>query len=122
VLFSSKSVADKGTLCQRKNLLHRTAVPVDPQSNMQAAEGFLETIHEAHIVVTAKAVKKSDSTALSLAEEIVTKFVHLAPNNSARNDEIFTYACETIILRLIWKSYHDSVKEGHWNSILNIWK
>ena len=89
---------------------------------MQAAEDFLETILEAHIVVTTEAFKKSDSTALSSAQEIFTKFVQLAPNNSTRNDEIFTYACETITLGLIWKSYHDSVKEGHGNSILNIWK
>ena len=39
-LFSKKSSSEKGTLYQLKNALHRTNVPLDPASNMKAAEDF----------------------------------------------------------------------------------
>ena len=47
-LFSTKSVSESGTLYQICNLLHRTAVPIDPGKNMKAAEDFLLLVLHAH--------------------------------------------------------------------------
>ena len=39
-LYKRNSSIDKGTLYQLKNLINRSAVPIDPKDNMQAAEDF----------------------------------------------------------------------------------
>lgn len=54
-LFNKSSSTEKGTLYQLKNLLHRTAVPLDPGDNMKAAEDFLEVVLHAHIVAAVRA-------------------------------------------------------------------
>ena len=41
-------------MCQISNLLHRSAVPMDPQTNMKAAEDFLLLLLHAHTVAAAK--------------------------------------------------------------------
>lgn len=40
-LLNKNSAAEKGTLYQSRNLLHRSAVPLDPGDNMKASEDFL---------------------------------------------------------------------------------
>ena len=55
-LFNKTSNAEKGTLYQLKNLLHHTAVPLDPGDNMKAAEDFLELVLHAHIVAAAESL------------------------------------------------------------------
>ena len=62
-LFSTKSVSESGTLYQICNLLHRTAVPIDPGKNMKAAEDFLLLVLHAHIVAAAKGLLHSESFA-----------------------------------------------------------
>ena len=41
-------------MCQIRHLLHRSAVPMDPQTNMKAAEDFLLLLLHAHTVAAAK--------------------------------------------------------------------
>ena len=53
-LLSKNSTSEKGTMCQIRNLLHRSAVPIDPQTNMKAAEDFLLLLLHAHTVAAAK--------------------------------------------------------------------
>jgi len=55
-MFSKKSSAEKGTLYQLKNLLHRTTVPNDPGENMKAAEDFLLVVLHSHVVAAAKTI------------------------------------------------------------------
>ena len=56
-LFSKNSAAEKGTLYQLKNLLHRSAVPLDPGDNINAAEDFLQVVLHAHIVAAAETIQ-----------------------------------------------------------------
>jgi len=55
-MFSKKSSAEKGTLYQLKNLLHRISVPNDPGENMKAAEDFLLVVLHGHVVAAAKTI------------------------------------------------------------------
>ena len=78
VLFNKNSSAEKGTLYQLKNLLHRTAVPLDPGDNMKAAEDFLEIVLHGHIVAAAESLyTTSDGSLSDLSQAIVDKFVQI---------------------------------------------
>lgn len=52
--YSYKSVADKGTLCQLKELVNRTSFGKDSKHNMKASEDFLEVVVYGHVVAAAK--------------------------------------------------------------------
>jgi len=51
-----KSSSERGILYHLKNLLHRTAIPLDPADNTKAAEDFLLVILHSYIVASAEAV------------------------------------------------------------------
>lgn len=77
-LFNKTSNAEKGTLYQLKNLLHRTAVPLDPGDNMKAAENFLELVLHAHIVAAAESLSHaSRGNVAEMTEAVVSKFVQI---------------------------------------------
>ena len=102
-LFSTTSVSESGTLYQIRNLLHCTAVPIDPGKNMKAAEDFLLLVLHAHIVAAAKGLLHSESFAgsspspLDLARAIVDTHL-LLPTSSqhlssdASTDGVTLYA------------------------------
>jgi len=79
LLFSKKSALEKGTLYQLKNLINRTAVPTEPDTNLKAAEDFLLVVLYAHIVAAAEAVMSQNNIASvgELANEVVKKFLNI---------------------------------------------
>ena len=79
LLFSKKSALEKGTLYQLKNLINRTAVPTEPDTNLKAAEDFLLVVLHAHIVAAAEAVMSQNNIASvgELANEVVKKFLNI---------------------------------------------
>ena len=130
-MFCKSSAAEKGTLYQLKNLLHRNAVPLDPGDNMKAAEDFLQVVLQGHIAVAAETVCTASDRELTLAElskAIVEKFVKIilpspsSPSASTNNDKVFLYATEVITLGLIWESFHDATREGDGERLVRIWK
>ena len=132
-LFTKKSAAEKGTLYQLKNLLNRTAVPLDPSDNMKAAEDFLLVVLHSHIVAAAKAVldeSEAIDDVLSLSKTIVENYITITlPSSSANKppsvkclDKINMYATEVLTLGLLWHSFHDAIKEGDGDRIIRNWK
>ena len=122
-LFTKKSAAEKGTLYQLKNLLNRTAVPLDPSDNMKAAEDSLLVVLHSHIVAAAKAVldeSEAIDDVLSLSKTIVENHITITlPSSSANKpssvkclDKVNMYATEVLTLGLLWHSFHDAIKEG----------
>ena len=87
-LFTKKSAAEKGTLYQLKNLLNRTAVPLDPSDNMKAAEDFLLVVLHSHIVAAAKAIldeSEAIDDVLSLSKTIVENYITITLPSSSVN-------------------------------------
>ena len=75
-LFNKSSNAEKGTLYQLNNLLHRTAGPLDPGDNMK---DFLEVVLHVHIVAAAESLRDTPGGSISeLSEAIVNNFVKIA--------------------------------------------
>lgn len=128
MLFSTQSSGDKGTLYQLKNLVNRSAVPKDPGANMKAAEDFLLTVLNAHIIAAAETVEKhiGDVGVKELAKVIVSNYV-LLPVLDAKKvprsvDKVYLYACETLTLGLLWLGFYDAIKEGDGNRIMRYWR
>lgn len=128
-LFNKNSSAEKGTLYQLKNLLHRTAVPLDPGDNMKAAEDFLEIVLHGHIVAAAESLyATSDGSLSDLSQAIVDKFVQIvlpSPKSTTTRkpqDRVFLYATEVVTLGLLWMNFHDATREGDGDRLIRVWK
>ena len=138
-----KSSSERGTLYHLKNVLHRTAVPLDPADNMKAAEDFLLVVLHSYIVAAAEAVQSNTDAVdvQSLYKEIVKRFVKItAPSppqqsssttkNSTKKspapadttDKIRMYAMKVVTMGLLWHNFRDSIKEGDGDCILRNWK
>ena len=96
---------------------------------MKAAEDFLLVVLHSHVIAAAKAIL-SDAEArdvVSLAKSIVDSCVNLTvlspdyvPNASP--DKVSLYAQEVITLGLLWHNFHDSIREGDGDRMLQCWK
>ena len=106
-LFGKKS-GEKETLYQIQNLLHRTAVPLDPGDKLKAAEDFLLIVLHSHIVAAAKVVlsnKEHPADLELVSRSIVQKFVNIKlpspkPSTSTSADKVYVYAKELLTLGL----------------------
>ena len=125
-LYNKKSLKDKGTLYQLKNLINRTSVPDDPEKNMNATEDFMEIILEAHVVAAANKLMENgwDGTVTELASAVINQYVRILPEAkpTAHNDQVLNYACEVLSLGLLWLNYLDAVREGDGNRVMAMWK
>jgi len=192
LLFSKKSALEKGTLYQLKNLINRTAVPTEPDTNLKVAEDFFLVVLHAHIVAAAEAVLalRSIASVEELAKKVVNTFLNITipspdelrhtsqsgkstrsqsvvnsstlmvkpltnhhessvastvssqntctqkrtsqsgtnkgknqhQSQSSNHDGICLYAREVLSLGLIWLEFHDAVKEGDGNRVIQVWK
>ena len=114
---------------QLKNLLNRTAVPIDPGDNMKAAENFLLVVLHSHVIAAADAILSGAqaTNVETLAKSIVDRYVCITvPSPSAvqphADDEVCSYAKELLMLGLLWLNFYDSVKEGDGDRIVRMWK
>lgn len=117
---------------QLKNLLNRTAVPLDPSENMKAAEDFLLAVLYSHIIAAAKAVIDDSETSdvLSLSKAIVERYITIVLPSSLADkpppvkcdDRINIYATEVLTLGMLWHNFHDAIKEGDGNRLIRCWK
>ena len=119
-------------MCQIRNLLHRSAVPIDPQTNMKAAEDFLLLLLHAHTVAAAKELlsyqlTEAEPLSLSFVAKSIINTHLLLPESSTENEEelidgVTLYARELLTLSLLWHFFHDATKEGDGDRILLSWK
>lgn len=137
-LYSHNSHLDKGSLFQLKTTCQRSNVPADPTRNMNATEAFLGDTLVAYIVAAAEEVLggglsllSSDSmpssftTVAQLAGAIVRKYVDLECQTAgpcSTLDEVYQYSREVITMFLLWRDYHDAVKEGDGARVICIWR
>ena len=128
-LFNKNSSAEKGTLYRLKNLLHCTAVPLDPGDNMKAAEDFLEIVLHGHIVAAAESLyATSDGSLSDLSQAIVDKFVQIvlpSPKSTTTRktqDRVILYATDVVALGLLWMNFHDATREGDGDRLIRVWK
>ena len=131
MLFSKKSCQVKGTLYQLKALLNRTAVPMDPDKNLKAAEDFLTIIMHAYIITAAKKIlsKKTILSAADVSKEIVETYLNIKiptdledSTTSETKDKIYLYAREVLTLCLLWQGYHDAISEGDGDRVMRYWR
>ena len=82
-LFSCKSSNEKGTLYQLKNVINRKSVPLDPQTNMNAAEDFLLLVLHAHIVAAGETISSYVSviSVSDLARRILNNYICIPPSS-----------------------------------------
>lgn len=147
-LFSKLSAAEKGTMFQMKNLIHRTAVPFDPEKNMKAAEDYLLLLLHAHATAAAKEVlntqlSNSESPSVAdVASTIINTYLLLPEDDvgDGEDDEdelrvqgasadqlqkgvkVAMYARELLTLSLLWHFFHDATREGDGDRIILSWK
>lgn len=96
---------------------------------MKAAEDFLLVVLHSHVIAAAKAILSDAEVrdVASLAKSIVDNCVKLSvlspdyvPNTNA--DKVSMYAQEVLTLGLLWHNFHDSIKEGDGDCMLQCWK
>ena len=124
-LYSVKSTQEKGTMYQLNNLIHRTAVPNDPQNHMKASEDFLLLLLHAHVIQAADTIQLflPQQSVQTTAKYIVNNYVLLTTSQDDSNaDQVHLYAKELLTLSLLWFGFHDAIKEGDGNRILRYWK
>lgn len=92
---------------------------------MKAAEDFLEVVVEAHVMAAANSVPDNAqiSSVQVLAERIVKTFIHLKVGETTDCDDgVYLYACDLLILGMIWMGFHDAIREGDGERVMLYWK
>jgi len=124
--------------------LSRSAIGINPESNMKAHEDFFLVVLHAYVVAAAEEYLKEYSgnyTSVDLAKKLAAEWVKCfipasysdnGQEQSTQSDQPTSslseyssgrsYAIELISLGLIWHGFHDSVKEGDGDRILLYWK
>ena len=127
-LYKIKSSKEMGTMYQLRNLIGRTAVPSDPEKNMNSCEDFLLLLLHAHVVQAGRVLQLQNPTnsVVQLAKSIVDSFVRL-PNmtdvpSAECDDGVYVYATELLSLSLLWHGFHDAIKEADGDRLLRYWK
>ena len=100
-----------------RNILKRTAVPLDPEKRMKAAEDFMLHLLQAYVFVAAHQLLLfsliANQSLAYLAKSIT--FLLLPTTETAteeRVDGVNLYARELLTLALLWHEFHDACKEG----------
>ena len=77
--YSAKSVSDKGTLYQLKQVVNRTSFGKEPKHNMKATEDFIEVVLYSHILAAAKECSDNspNMSCDEIAKQIVERFVKI---------------------------------------------
>lgn len=123
--FSESNTNDKGTLYNLKVLLNRS-IPKEPKQNMKACEDFLLIVLYALCKNAAEIVMKDNphlTDITGIAAIIINQFVSIGETfKSNKSDELHLYTTELFTLALVWHCYHDAIKEGDGDRVIDIWK
>ena len=102
---------------------------VHPEKNVKASEDYLHLMLHAHVIAAAKLLmsQKDFNNIRDLAVAIVDAYVSLPRSDDstvlqACPDGVQLYASEVLSLGLLWFGYHDAIREGDGDRILNYWK
>ena len=149
-LYKGSSNIDGGTLYQLRNIINRRDVVKNPGKNMNACEGFLEVVVEAHILSASMSIfgmhtvddKPSETffpdgvfklntlqqhrVLLLATRTVVEKFVDLKHEEKKSvdddDDHVQAYACQVLTLGLLYMEFKDAIREGDGDKIIRCWK
>lgn len=128
LFFKKTSSGEKGTMYQLRNVIHRTNVPLSPDKNMNAAEDFMLLMLHTHVVAAAKTIQALNPVECveDLAKLILVNYTRFPRFDSqspeASIDGVYLYATELLTLALIWHAFHDAIREGDGERIIQCWK
>ena len=118
---------DRGTLYQLKILINRSSVPSQPDKDMKAAEDFLDVVIHALVMAAAGMLcnQREINSVAEMAGGIFKTYINLQLGKSTSvpcNDGIYLYACDLLMLGMIWMGFHDATREGDGERVLTYWK
>ena len=150
-LYNTGSGMQRGTLYQLRNAINRRNVSGSCKTNVNACEDFFQLVVSGHILVAvmsdlgmssvddtpspsmvpADAWMLSDedrsSLLIGIARKVVDKYVDLSIQYSSNaksdaDDTVYSYACETLSLGLLYLEFEDGINEGDGDRVLRVWK
>lgn len=95
---------------------------------------LLQVVTEGHIIAAAMSVKgvlsvgavslDPGQTVNSLAKNLSEQFLEpiFFDNCVLPKDEVYTYACETMLMGLLWYGFKDAIREGDGPAVMSFWK
>lgn len=135
---------------QLRNAINRRNVSESCKRDVNACEDFFQLVVTGHIVVAAMSFlgmssvddtpsqtvipedawtlsdEERASLLLGVTKQIVDKYVDLAiqydSDKSTADDTVYSYACETLSLGLLFLEFQDGIREGDGDRILRVWK
>ena len=142
---------EKGTLYQIRNLINRCDVSSSCKKHMNANEDYFQLVVSGHTLAAAmellgmSSVNDTPTSALispdvwmlddsqrkskiiAIARKLVDKYFHLSAHFSPSGkskpvDAVYSYACETLSLGLLYSEFTDAIKEGDGDRVLRVWK
>jgi L1 cell adhesion molecule like protein len=142
ILYNTKSVSDKGTLFQIRNLLNRRNVSKSPKENFDACDDLFNTALDGHIIAAALSYLNmtniSDTPSIQVTDSsteyrgdllhqicsgIVSRFVQLKfEKSTSEADGVYGYACKLLSLGLFYREFTDSIREGEGTRCLRCWR
>lgn len=114
---------------QLRNLINRTAVPLNPADNMKAAEDFLLLLLHAHVIAGARVLLAHgiQGSVATVAKSLVSTFLQLphfqeTADAATPRDGVHLYAQEVLTMGMLWHGFHDATREGDGDRVLVYWK
>ena len=144
LLYTLKSVSDKGTLYQLRNVVNRKNVGEDPTKDMNAHEDFFNLVTKSHALAAAMELfgmenledspsaeivppsvwmldrSERKSILATLCNLIADEYVHIHAHKS--QDFVQEYASKVLGLGLLYEEFVDAIREGDGSRVLRCWK
>ena len=145
-----KSAGEHGTLFQLRNLINRKNVVVNPKSNFNLCDDFIQTIISSYILATAlnilgmKALEDTPSTDIISSPEsywmhsaeerksklseiskkickIIEFSFHGKPAKSS-GDHVYDYSSPFLSIGCFYLEFKDAIREGEGRRVLRYWR
>ena len=100
---------------------------------MHAAEDLLQNVTDGHVIAAASTAQKvSSASSVTLPDEGIAHLARTCLDTFLRpiffrcdnlpEDGVYTYACEIMLLGLLWYAFKDSSHEGDGSAVVSFWK
>ena len=149
-LYKGKSLLEKGTLCNLRNVIDRRNISAKAADDFNACEDFFVTVVKCHIVVAAmqffqmEAASDSpvhdllvtdlwtkseqerkevlDKVTRSICLNYVDVLAHYSLDEDVEKDGVMSYAVAVLSQGLLYMEFSDAIREGDGSRILRCWR
>ena len=149
-MYKTSSGVERGTLYQLRNAINRRNISSSCKVDLNSCEDFFELVVSGHVLaavmhfmsmssmddtpssvlispdVWLQSDAERTSTLMDVATQVVNKHVDLSIQFSRQRsqpvDTVYSYACETLSLGLLYAEFRDVIKEGDGDRVLRVWK